>query len=153
VSAATPQKLAMAPTAIASFGRHLPKAMSWVSAWRKRDPSEPHVHLGPIGVEPALRGQGIGSQMLAVYCGQFDLAGCAGYLETDNPENVRLYERFGFQVRDEAVRLGVPNWVIWREPTRPAPVGGPVMLCQILPTDFGVCPAAPTFPSTPSDGR
>jgi ribosomal protein S18 acetylase RimI-like enzyme len=117
------QKLAMAPTAIASFGLNLPKAMTWVSAWSKRDPSVAHVHLGPIGVDPALQGQGIGSQMLAMYCEQLDLAGDTGYLETDKPENVRLYERFGFQVRDEAVVLGVPNWFMWRQPTSRSPVG------------------------------
>ena len=110
------QKLAMAPTAVTAFGRHLPKAMTWVSAWSKRDPSEPHVHLGPIGVAPALQGRGIGSQMLAVYCDQLDLAGDVGYLETDKAENVRLYERFGFEVRSQAFVLGVPNWFMWREP-------------------------------------
>jgi ribosomal protein S18 acetylase RimI-like enzyme len=117
------QKLVMAPTAIAAFGRKLPRAMTWVAAWSMRDPSEPHVHLGPIGVEPALQGRGIGSQMLAVYCEQLDLAGDAGYLETDKPENVRLYERFGFEVQSQAFVLGVQNWFMWREPTRPSPAG------------------------------
>lgn len=116
------QKLTMAPTAIAAFGRGLPRAMTWVSAWSKRDPSEPHVHLGPIGVEPALQGRGIGSQMLAEYCDRLDLAGEAGYLETDKPENVRLYERFGFEVGCHAFVLGVRNWFMWRESTRPSPV-------------------------------
>lgn len=104
------QKLAMAPTAVASFGSALPKAMTWVTAWERRDPSEPHVHLGPIGVLPDLQGRGIGSQMLAAYRERLDLAGDAGYLETDKPENVRLYERFGFEIRDEAEVLGVPCW-------------------------------------------
>lgn len=117
------QKLAMAPTAIAAFGRNLPRAMTWVSAWSTRDPSEPHVHLGPIGVEPALQGHGIGSQMLAVYCDRLDSTGEAGYLETDKIENVRLYERFGFEVRNHAFLLGVENWLMWREPTwRPTAV-------------------------------
>lgn len=115
------QKLAMAPTAIAAFGRNLPRAMTWVSAWARRDPSEPHIHLGPIGVEPALQGLGIGSQMLALYCEQLDLDGRAGYLETDRLENVRLYERFGFEVRHEEHVLGVPNWFMRREPARGQP--------------------------------
>lgn len=114
------EKLAMAPTAVASFGRALPKAMRWVTAWERRDPSEPHVHLGPIGVTPELQGRGIGSQLLAAYRERLDLAGDAGYLETDKPENVRLYERFGFEVRDEADVLGVPCWFMWRRPERPA---------------------------------
>jgi hypothetical protein len=61
--------------------------------------------------------------MLAVYCEQLDLAGDAGYLETDKPENVRLYERFGFEVQSHAFVLGVQNWFMWREPTRPSPAG------------------------------
>ena len=123
------QKLTMAPTAIAAFGRGLPRAMAWVSAWSKRDPSEPHVHLGPIGVDPVLQGRGIGSQMLAEYCDRLDLAGNAGYLETDKPQNVRLYERFGFEVASQAFVLGVQNWFMWREPARPAtvtPIGGSI---------------------------
>jgi ribosomal protein S18 acetylase RimI-like enzyme len=117
------QKLAMAPTAIAAFGHNLPKAMTWVTAWSMRDPSDPHVHLGPIGVAPDLQGRGIGSQMLAAYCEQLDLAGDAGYLETDKSENVRLYERFGFEVQHQAFVLGVPNWFMWRTPTPRSPVG------------------------------
>lgn len=112
------QKLAMAPTAISSFGCNLPRALTWVTAWSKRDPSEPHVHLGPIGVTPDLQGHGIGSQMLAVYCERLDVAGSSGYLETDKPENVRLYERFGFEVVDEAIVLGVQNWFMWRPARR-----------------------------------
>jgi predicted N-acetyltransferase YhbS len=113
----------MAPTAIAAFGRNLPKAMTWVAAWSKRDPLEPHVHLGPIGVTPELQGHGIGSQMLSVYCEELDVAGNSGYLETDKPENVRLYERFGFEVQDEAELLGVRDWFMWRAPTGGAPGG------------------------------
>jgi GNAT superfamily N-acetyltransferase len=116
------EKLARAPTAISAFGRNLPRALTWVTAWSKRDPSEPHLHLGPIGVTPDLQGHGIGSQMLAVYCDRLDAARDAGYLETDKPENVRLYERFGFEVVDEAVVLGVRNWFMWRS-TRRSPVG------------------------------
>lgn len=116
------EKLSMAPTAIAAFGRHLPKALTWVNAWTKRDPLEPHVHLGPIGVVPELQGHGIGSQMIAVYCEQLDGAEVAGYLETDKLENVRLYERFGFEVLDEAVVLGVRNWFMSRT-ARQSPIG------------------------------
>ena len=110
------QKVALAPTAFASFGRNLPKALTWVSAWSKRDPSRPHVHVGPIGVTPELQGRGIGSQMLSLCCEELDLVGTAGYLETDKPENVRLYERFGFEVQDRGELLGVRNWFMWRPP-------------------------------------
>lgn len=110
------EKVRMAPTAIASFGLRLPKAMTWVTAWERRDPTEPHLHLGPIGVVPELQGRGIGTQMLTAYRERIERDGDAGYLETDKPENVRLYERFGFEVVEEAVVLGVPNWFMWRKP-------------------------------------
>ena len=110
------EKLKMAPTAIGAFGRNLPKALTWVSVWSKRDASRPHVHLGPIGVTPELQGRGIGSQMLSLYCEELDVVGKAGYLETDKPENVRLYERFGFEVQDQAELFGVKNWFMWRAP-------------------------------------
>ena len=47
---------------------------------------------------------------------RLDEAGDLGYLETDKAENVRLYERHGFEVVDEAPVLGVPNWFMRREP-------------------------------------
>ena len=37
------------------------------------------------------------------------------YLETDQQRNVRLYERFGFEVQDTDMVLGVKNWFMWRK--------------------------------------
>jgi len=39
-----------------------------------------------------------------------------GYLETDKRENVRFYERFGFEVIAREPVIGVPNWFMRREP-------------------------------------
>ena len=87
----------------------------WVDTWAKRDPAEPHAHLGPLAVDAHLQGRGIGSRILAEHCGRLDAQATLGYLETDKPENVRLYERFGFLVVAEAPVLGVPNWFMRRE--------------------------------------
>jgi hypothetical protein len=38
------------------------------------------------------------------------------YLETDKTENVRFYERFGFEVIGEEPVIGVPNWFMRRGP-------------------------------------
>lgn len=84
--------------------------------WEKRDPGEPHWHVGPIGVEPALQGMSVGSQMLERFCAEMDDRGDLAYLETDKPENVRLYERFGFVVTGEAEIIGVQCWFMRREP-------------------------------------
>jgi ribosomal protein S18 acetylase RimI-like enzyme len=45
-----------------------------------------------------------------------DAAGEDAYLETDKPENVRFYERFGFEVVGEQEVIGVPNWYMARRP-------------------------------------
>jgi len=89
-------------------------------AWAKRDPQEPHWHIDPIGVEPELQGQGIGSLLLTRYCEHVDALSQASYLETDRPENVPLYERFGYTVIGEESISGVTNWFMWRSPRQKA---------------------------------
>jgi GNAT superfamily N-acetyltransferase len=92
--------------------------LNWVKEWSRHDPSEPHWHLGPVAVEPSLQGQGIGSAMLNAFCAVVDSTGAHAYLETDKPENVRLYQRFGFRVLESAQVLGVPNWFMSRAATK-----------------------------------
>jgi ribosomal protein S18 acetylase RimI-like enzyme len=82
--------------------------------WLKHHPGEPHWHLGPVAVAPEEQGQGIGTQLLERFCNHVDRTGQPAYLETDKPENVRLYQRFGFSVKGEALVLGERNWFMWR---------------------------------------
>ncbi len=86
--------------------------------WERHHPREPYWHLGPGAVEPELQGRGIGGRMMEWFVEH--VGGDAAYLETDKPENVRLFERFGFEVVEEAVVLGVPNWFMWRKACRDA---------------------------------
>ncbi len=95
----------------------------WLNDWEHRDPDRPHAHFGPFGVEPALQGRGIGSLVLREYARRLDDAGEHSYLETEKPENVALYQRFGFEVIEESEFMGVPNWFMWRE----AGAGGPAL--------------------------
>ena len=37
------------------------RVVRWTAEWSKHDPAEPHVHLGPVGVDRHLQGRGIGS--------------------------------------------------------------------------------------------
>jgi ribosomal protein S18 acetylase RimI-like enzyme len=90
------------------------RILNWVGEWARRDPSEPHWHLGPLAVEPFLQGQGIGTAMLNAFCVVVDGTDAHAYLETDKHENVRLYQRFGFRVVESAQVMGVPNWFMWR---------------------------------------
>jgi hypothetical protein len=50
------------------------------------------------------------------HCQRLDADGLVGYLETDKPENVRFYERSGYEVIGEAAVVGVPNWFMRRAP-------------------------------------
>lgn len=90
--------------------------LKWMSTWEHRDPDEPHVHLGPLAVDAHLQGRGIGSLLMGEHCRRLDAGREVGYLETDKPENVRFYERFGYEVVGEQPVIGVPNWFMRRSP-------------------------------------
>jgi ribosomal protein S18 acetylase RimI-like enzyme len=90
------------------------RIVTWNRDWASRDPEEPHVHLGPVSVDRDIRGQGIGSLLMLRHVGQLNASGVAGYLETDRPEAVDFYRRFGYQVVAEAAVLEVPCWFMRR---------------------------------------
>lgn len=103
-------------------------SLRWLLAryvWWRHDPRRPHWHIDPLGVDPQLQGRGIGSRLLGRFCEMADEGSLAGYLETDTQENVRLYQRFGFQVTGKASIMGDVDWFMWRPATegnRPAEV-------------------------------
>jgi ribosomal protein S18 acetylase RimI-like enzyme len=77
-------------------------------------PHEPHWYLPFIGVDPAAQGRGLGSALLEAGLAEVDTAGLPAYLESTNPRNVPLYERFGFRVVGE-IQVGAspvmhPMW-------------------------------------------
>jgi GNAT superfamily N-acetyltransferase len=103
-----PAVMALGPRTAARTGR-------WFSDWEEHDPDEPHVHVGPFAVDVDLQGRGIGTLIMKEHCRRLDAVGEVGYLETDKPENVRFYERFGYAVAAHEPVLGVPNWFLRRE--------------------------------------
>jgi ribosomal protein S18 acetylase RimI-like enzyme len=114
---ATPlQRLQLLPSVIAIGPAAAFRVSKWLAAWDERDPEQPHSHLGPVAVEPALQGHGIGGQLMREYCRRLDAAAELSYLETDKRENVVFYERHGYAVIDEADVIGVSNWFMIRQP-------------------------------------
>ena len=102
---------------LASLGpRSASLVRSWLAAWAEHDPDEPHVHLGPLAVDAHLQGHGLGSLIMREHCRRLDQARQTGYLETDKPENVLFYEKFGYELAAEATVIGVPNWFMRRSP-------------------------------------
>jgi GNAT superfamily N-acetyltransferase len=83
-------------------------------------PPEPHAYLGPLGVEPALQGRGLGSALLAHWLADTDRQGLPAYLETDARGNLGFYARAGFGVAGEVSILGVRVWRM-RRPARTGP--------------------------------
>ena len=61
-------------------------------------PSEPHYYLPLIGVDPKWQNRGFGSMLLKYALFNCDYQKLPVYLEATNPNNVRLYERYGFEV-------------------------------------------------------
>ena len=61
-------------------------------------PDEPHWFLPAVGVDPMRQGQGYGSALMARSLERCDQDHAVAYLESSNPRNVALYERFGFEV-------------------------------------------------------
>jgi ribosomal protein S18 acetylase RimI-like enzyme len=109
------QGLAMLPLML---GIQRGASLRWLMAryvWWRHDPRRPHLHIDPLGVETDLQGRGIGSQLLLRFCELADEASLAGYLETDTPENIRLYQRFGFLVTGRASIMGCTDWFMWRD--------------------------------------
>jgi ribosomal protein S18 acetylase RimI-like enzyme len=97
----------------------LVRLAQWTEVCTERDPLQPHWHLGPIAVEPAFQGTGIGSRLMEACCAQMDQERTMAYLETDKAENVHFYRKFGFRTVGEIDILGRTNWFMSREPVRP----------------------------------
>jgi GNAT superfamily N-acetyltransferase len=111
------EKARMLPMMIAGLGPIAAwRASRWLTAWSRLDPLEPHLHLGPIGVDPPAQGRRIGARLMQIFCDELDRQSVPGYLETDRPANVPFYARFGFEVVSEKRVIGVPNFFMIRRP-------------------------------------
>jgi ribosomal protein S18 acetylase RimI-like enzyme len=89
---------------------------AWFTEWSKHDPAEQHWHLGPIGVLPSYRGKGVGTELMQRFCTEVDNCSAQAYLETDLDENVRFYEKFGFNVIARSDIFNVENRYMLRDP-------------------------------------
>lgn len=113
------QQLMLAPQMARSTSwRRLPKVIGGLNVVEKKHPHQPHYYLLVVGVEPALQGRSIGTQLMAPVLALCDRESMPAYLESSKERNVPLYERNGFRVTEE---LTIPNggprlWLMWREP-------------------------------------
>lgn len=98
-------------------GQNRRTGLALLSAVEKHHPREPHWYLPVLGVDPICQGQGLGGALLSHRISSCDTNGEPIYLETQKPDNVPYYERFGFHViREVSVPKSPTVWLMWREP-------------------------------------
>ena len=68
-------------------------------------PRDPHWYLPTIGIEPDCHNKGLGSALLSASLGRCDQEHMPAYLESSNPANTALYQRFGFEALG-VIRVG-----------------------------------------------
>ena len=79
-----------------------------VSVFEKMDeyhPDEEIWYLPLVAVDPACQGQGIGSALMKAALNRCDEDKLPAYLESSNPRNISLYERYGFEIMGE-IQIG-----------------------------------------------
>jgi ribosomal protein S18 acetylase RimI-like enzyme len=81
-------------------------------------PHEPHWYLSMLGVDPACQGRGYGSALLKAGLARCDADGLPAYLESSNPKNIPLYERFGFEVMGHIAPGDFPGLTPMLRPAR-----------------------------------
>ncbi|MBN2004023.1 MAG: GNAT family N-acetyltransferase [Anaerolineae bacterium] len=77
-----------------------------------------YFHFQIFCVAPELQGRGLGGKMLRALIEKSEQAGVYIYLETQTEENVRMYEKFGFEVVLKHVmpKVNLPVWDMVRKP-------------------------------------
>jgi ribosomal protein S18 acetylase RimI-like enzyme len=116
------------PGYLRAFGRRLDACARYASvAFRTHPHEQPHWYLAIIGVDPSQKGRGVGAALLRSRLARCDKEGMAAYLESSNPQNVPLYEHFGFQVTGELdLPKGAPTvTTMWRSARSPEQTGTP----------------------------
>ena len=98
----------------AAWGR----AARYAHALEGAHPKEPHWYLKAIGVDPDWQGRGVASPLLRSRLERCDQEGQPAYLETSKPDNVPLYEHFGFRsIGNVDMPEGAPViTAMWRAP-------------------------------------
>jgi ribosomal protein S18 acetylase RimI-like enzyme len=92
----------------------LRRMIAFSKACEEKRPKVPHQYLDFIGVNPNKQGQGYASALLYYTLARLDVEGTPAYLESSNPRNNPLYQRYGFKITDE---IHFPNgptmWCMW----------------------------------------
>jgi GNAT superfamily N-acetyltransferase len=89
----------------------------YISSVHKRHAPFRHWYLLGLGVAPDYQGQGYASTLLKEMFTRIDKEHLPSYLETQNANNVPIYQHYGFRVVEESIvpNTKVTNWAMLRE--------------------------------------
>jgi ribosomal protein S18 acetylase RimI-like enzyme len=95
-------------------GRRAPVVLRATSALDRLHPPEPHRFLSLLATRRASRGLGVASALVRPGLERAAAEGVRVHLDTSRPENVAIYERFGFQVASRAPTVpgAPPTWAM-----------------------------------------
>ena len=94
------QLMVMADLIVSGVAGAAGRSAAFEKAIHQVKPREPHFYLFTIGVLPGGQGKGLGGTLLRSGLEQVDRASMPAYLESSKPENVPIYQRYGFEVMD-----------------------------------------------------
>ncbi len=98
-------------------GVDAPRALEIIGLIDEHHPHGWFYYLNFIAVVPEEQGQGIGSALLAEVLERCDRECVPAYLDATSEDNLRLYERHGFEAGEPyAPEGGPPFHPMWREP-------------------------------------
>jgi GNAT superfamily N-acetyltransferase len=98
--------------------RALVDGSKYLLAIEKVHPKEPLWYLNLLVADPSVQRGGVGTALQRSLLDRADGDGLACYLETQNPDNLPYYGRFGYEVvhKLKPVPKGPPLWTMRREP-------------------------------------
>ncbi|MGO9558012.1 MAG: GNAT family N-acetyltransferase [Acidimicrobiales bacterium] len=98
--------------------RSLVQGGKYILALEKAHPKDPVWYLNLLVADPSAQRSGVGTKLQEMVLERADEEGVPAYLETQNPDNLPYYRRFGYEVVQELhpVKEGPPLWTLRREP-------------------------------------
>lgn len=83
---------------------------------RNKYTSEKYWYLAPIGVDPSFQGKGFASKLMRAMLARIDSENLSALLETQDERNVKIYNKFGFEIVQEVTlpNTDVPHWLMSR---------------------------------------
>ena len=89
----------------------------YTNLMRQRHTPFRHWFLQTIGVDPVFQGKGYADILLKAMLARMDQEHLPCYLDTQNGENVPIYQHYGFKVIEQVVipSTGISHWAMLRE--------------------------------------